>query len=182
MDVNNLSNNSSDPEMISLQPPGRSATLDGVRPLWSRPGDEEIFSMAAPQAALFQSRNRTTSPDDFPPASIKKSTRSRRSIREVSDREGEGESRRGKDHRRLRSRSHGRPHPPPVFVDQFYPPYHQPSPFYTAAVQPMYYSSGGSNGGRSPPPEMPLISGVPPPGLVKMPQARSKKSRDQGKQ
>jgi len=29
----------------------------------------------------------------------------------------------------------------------------------------LYYSSEGSNGGTSPPPELPLLSGVPPPGL-----------------
>lgn len=29
------------------------------------------------------------------------------------------------------------------------------------------YSSGGSNGGRSPPPEMPLLSAIPPPGARK---------------
>jgi hypothetical protein len=33
----------------------------------------------------------------------------------------------------------------------------------------VYYSSDGSNGARSPPPELPLVSGVPPPGLIKRP-------------
>lgn len=41
----------------------------------------------------------------------------------------------------------------------------------------LYYSSGGSNDGRSPPPEMALLSGVPPPGpMIKKPMPRPKSS------
>ncbi|VBB26070.1 unnamed protein product [Acanthocheilonema viteae] len=43
----------------------------------------------------------------------------------------------------------------------------------------LYYSSGGSNDGRSPPPEMALLSGVPPPGpMIKKPMPRPKSSTE----
>uniref|UniRef100_A0A0R3RXA9 SH2 domain-containing protein n=1 Tax=Elaeophora elaphi TaxID=1147741 RepID=A0A0R3RXA9_9BILA len=43
----------------------------------------------------------------------------------------------------------------------------------------VYYSSGGSNDGRSPPPEMALLSGVPPPGpMIKKPMPRPKSSTE----
>ncbi|VDK48237.1 unnamed protein product [Anisakis simplex] len=95
--------------------------------------------------------------------------------------------------RRMRSRSHGR-HPfltnapsymmmqPPAFPDLFSD--HPPPP--TLPFQPslhkrnsksgnLYYSSGGSNGGLSPPPEMALLSGVPPPGMsIRKPTATSR--------
>lgn len=36
----------------------------------------------------------------------------------------------------------------------------------------LYYSSGGSNDGRSPPPELALLSGIPPPGpMIRKPTA-----------
>lgn len=91
-------------------------------------------------------------------------------------------------HRR-RSRSHGRQ--PPSFHDPYsmnpYLPGSSDSSFMSTS-QPQFlplnrqhsrsghlmsnsangpYSSGGSNGGRSPPPEMPLLSAIPPPGARK---------------
>lgn len=86
----------------------------------------------------------------------------------------------------MRSRSHGRH---PFHIDYLpvlggIPGYHGSSvDFYADTILnkqnsksgTLYYSSGGSNDGRSPPPEMALLSGVPPPGpMIKKPMPRPK--------
>uniref|UniRef100_A0A8R1HQD3 Uncharacterized protein n=1 Tax=Caenorhabditis japonica TaxID=281687 RepID=A0A8R1HQD3_CAEJA len=82
---------------------------------------------------------------------------------------------------RRRSRSHGRQMP--AYNDPYAMPYMPGSSdssfmsHHAPGFQPLsgrhsksghlVYSSGGSNGGRSPPPEMPLLSAIPPPGARK---------------
>lgn len=84
---------------------------------------------------------------------------------------------RSKGHR-MRSRSAGRQsgrssahrlngsdYPPSFYGEQF----ERPLSARHSKSGNLYYSSDGSNGARSPPPELPLVSGVPPPGMLKRP-------------
>ncbi|PAV56346.1 hypothetical protein WR25_21329 isoform B [Diploscapter pachys] len=151
---------------------------------------ESLWDEPTPSVASIS--RRTMSPDDLlghnPPPPMKKGARSRRSDKShrdasPSDRDKKKEKKDGSSRRR--SRSHGRQ--PQQFLGAMgpMPPYIPGGPGYSPYAHPMqygyggelnrhhslsghvYYSSGGSNGGISPPPEMSLISGVPPPGLPK---------------
>lgn len=95
-----------------------------------------------------------------------------------SDREEKSKSKKDGVHRR-RSRSHGRQMP--MYNDPYamaYMPGSSDSSFMSQNAPGfpplrhsksghLHYSSGGSNGARSPPPEMPLLSAIPPPGARK---------------
>uniref|UniRef100_A0A7I4Z5U7 Stromal interaction molecule 2b n=1 Tax=Haemonchus contortus TaxID=6289 RepID=A0A7I4Z5U7_HAECO len=97
---------------------------------------------------------------------------------------GERDKRKETSHRRVRSRSHGRlswteksvdTSTRYVLVEHMIP--QSCFPFTECGMEPaenchdravhIYQSSGGSNGGRSPPPDMPLLGAIPPPGLQK---------------
>ncbi|KAK6033740.1 hypothetical protein OSTOST_00041 [Ostertagia ostertagi] len=137
------------------------------------------------------SSNRTSTPEEgllynaFPTHAKKTSTRARKSTRaQLSNSPSDREKRKESSHRRVRSRSHGRllwdgrssdtslQYGP---MDHTYPRSFLPSTEYEMEttghhrnkVVHVCHSSGGSNAGRSPPPEMPLLSAVPPPGLQK---------------
>lgn len=78
----------------------------------------------------------------------------------------------------MRSRSHGRR---PFHTDYFpilgMPGHPRPAVLnkQNSKSGTLYNSSGGSNDGRSPPPEMALLSGIPPPGpMIKKPMPRPK--------
>ncbi|KHJ99757.1 hypothetical protein OESDEN_00266, partial [Oesophagostomum dentatum] len=133
----------------------------------------------APRAV---SRNCATSPEDeflleTLPIPKRGSMRGRRSDRGVCDQSSfEMEKRREKkesSHRRVRSRSHGRQLWGGAVLDQpqLYPERsgssHDLLNRRHSRSSHIHYSSGGSNEGRSPPPEIPLLSAVPPPGVKK---------------
>ncbi|CAG9536357.1 unnamed protein product [Cercopithifilaria johnstoni] len=164
--------------------------LPSVRPLW---GDDpvEIFTSSEESSLLKKVDpllNVVTTENGN--ISHNRGSKERRSIREREHSIGVNvdgmQSRHKKEGRRMRSRSHGR-HP---FRTDFsmlgMPGYPGPSvDFYTGTILnkqnsksgTLYYSSGGSNDGRSPPPEMALLSGVPPPGpMIKKPMPRPKSS------
>lgn len=135
-------------------------------------------------------RNRTTSPEELIPQQLKRGTRARRSLyRDPSPSDGERRSHAAQAaplRRTHRSRSAGR-HPfnahdsimdygipasrsvnyEPLLVDRSLDNHTMPLHSRHSKSTGVYYSSGGSNGGRSPPPEMPLIGAVPPPGIRK---------------
>ncbi|KAJ1373699.1 hypothetical protein KIN20_036173 [Parelaphostrongylus tenuis] len=78
-------------------------------------------------------------------------------------------------HRPVRSRSHGRQlwndrggntSSRCMPVESMRPPNSYAVRHHNRA-NPVYYSSDGSNGARSPPPEMPLLSAMPPRGVRK---------------
>lgn len=82
----------------------------------------------------------------------------------------------------MRSRSQGRHPMHSDYCTTLGMPTYQ-ADLYTSAVLSkqrsksgtLYYSSGGSNDGRSPPPEIALLSGIPPPGpMIKKPTPRPK--------
>uniref|UniRef100_A0A1I8EKL7 Uncharacterized protein n=1 Tax=Wuchereria bancrofti TaxID=6293 RepID=A0A1I8EKL7_WUCBA len=189
----NISASSSDRDYgASLSGSGLVAPplLSHIRPLWD---DEppEIFSHG--ESSLLKKVDPLL--DGATPEnsnmSHNRGTKQRRSIREQEHNIGVkvdgAQSRHKKESRRMRSRSHGRH---PFHTDYFpilsMPGYPESSIDFCASTilnkqnsksGILYYSSGGSNDGRSPPPEMALLSGIPPPGpMIKKPTPRPKSS------
>uniref|UniRef100_A0A0N5ARS8 Zonadhesin n=1 Tax=Syphacia muris TaxID=451379 RepID=A0A0N5ARS8_9BILA len=161
-DSGNLLNSSGNvAESNSLSPPGLLSGLS-VPPLWSD-GDTDVFSGAESSRAERSSlsRNRQRLFDDAPQHSSGKALKSRhREHREASP---ESSSRARKDGRRMRSRSHGRSaaYIPSGMPFSFSSGYDLTARREYLSGGNLYYSSGGSNGGLSPPP-LALLSGVPP--------------------
>ncbi|MFH4982786.1 hypothetical protein AB6A40_009495 [Gnathostoma spinigerum] len=150
-----------------------------VRPLWSDNDDgADVLFGGEPSAVggVGFIKSRTISPDDVVrTGSSKKSPRSRRSMRDVREPSDDANTiRPKKETKRMRSRSHGRQ--PAAFLPGLMPAIpmgHRFPDVFGDAQYPkrnnrgnlLNYSSGGSNGGVSPPPEMPLLSGIPPSGI-----------------
>uniref|UniRef100_A0A915PLT5 Uncharacterized protein n=1 Tax=Setaria digitata TaxID=48799 RepID=A0A915PLT5_9BILA len=162
--------------------------LPHVRPLWDD-DPSEIFSSRG-ESSLLKKTDPLLNDITLENGNInyKRGSKPRRSIRERDHNVGmDGtQSRYKKESRRMRSRSHGR-HPGHT---DYYPMLGMPGAnldFSNRTILnkqnsksgTVYYSSGGSNDGRSPPPEMALLSGVPPPGpMIKKPTPRPKSSTE----
>ncbi|MCP9265040.1 hypothetical protein DINM_020227 [Dirofilaria immitis] len=151
--------------------------LSHVRPLW----DDEPPEIFSSRAETSQMTKIDPMLNDVKPENgninYNRGSKQRRSIREREHNVGVSmaamQSHNKKEGRRMRSRSHGRH---PFRTDYFpvlgMPGYREFSADHSAGIiskqnsksGTLYYSSGGSNDGRSPPPEMALLSGVPPPG------------------
>ncbi|CAD6185619.1 unnamed protein product [Caenorhabditis auriculariae] len=145
-------------------------------PIWDEPSHD--YSKNGPSMP----------PSDFyPVGQLAKKTRSRRSDRLLmgenspSDNEKSRTKIEKKDPHRRRSRSHGRQsYADPLGNVPYLTGFPSDSSYQNMASLgfvalsgrhsksgQLNYSSGGSNGGRSPPPEMPLLSAIPPPGVRK---------------
>ncbi|KAK0404639.1 hypothetical protein QR680_017552 [Steinernema hermaphroditum] len=193
--VNNLSNSSVDlndskANVLSSRI-SDSANVHGgksVRPLWGNSDADDSSSgiIGIPSSQpLF--RNHTTSPEELDVSDATGSmqgalsrTRSRRSQRGLDAVPGVPKRSSAKEgiSTRRRSRSHGR-QPDPYRQMSMLPPYG-----FLQSSRPLSTSghalntSAVSSGMRSPP-EMPLISGVPPAGLVQRPTATNRKPPSQ---
>ncbi|KAK6113846.1 hypothetical protein QQG55_53340 [Brugia pahangi] len=193
--VLNISASSSDRDYgASLSGGGLVAPplLSHIRPLWD---DEppEIFSHG--ESSLLKKIDPLLDGATVENSNMShnRGSKQRRSIREQEQNIGVkvdgAQSRHKKESRRMRSRSHGRH---PFHTDYFpmlnMPGYPESSVDFCAGTilnkqnsksGILYYSSGGSNDGRSPPPEMALLSGIPPPGpMIKKPTPRPKSTTE----